>query len=106
MKLRNPLDWYASISKFHLPIALGSGGTRGGREENPRSDYEGSPTRVSRQRQLRGEVKSGGNQPTDIRVIHRRSKLPAARSRHAKRRGMETDRAGVDRSIHISPDSS
>ena len=30
-------------------------------------------TRDFRQRQLRDEVKSGGNQPTDIRVIHRRS---------------------------------
>ena len=35
----------------------------------------GSPdpsTRDSRARQLRDEVKSGGNQPTHIRVIHRR----------------------------------
>ena len=31
------------------------------------------PTRDSRPRQLRDEVKSGGNQPTHIRVIHRRS---------------------------------
>ena len=30
------------------------------------------PTHAIRQRQLRDEVKSGGNQPTDIRVIHRR----------------------------------
>ncbi len=51
-----------------------------------RGEPERSSTRVIRQRQLRDEVKSGGNQPTDIRVIHRRSKPPAVRSRHAKRR--------------------
>ena len=31
------------------------------------------PTHATRQRQLRDEVKSGGSQPTYIRVIHRRS---------------------------------
>lgn len=51
-----------------------------------RGEPECLPTRVTRQRQLRDKVKSGGNQPTDIRVIHRRSKPPAVRSRHAKRR--------------------
>ena len=42
-------------------------------------------TRVIRERQLRDEVKSGGNQPTDIRVIHRRNKPPASLIRHAGR---------------------
>ena len=45
------------------------------------------PTRDLRERQLRDEVKSGGNQPTDIRVIHRRNKPPALRSRHVERKG-------------------
>ena len=31
------------------------------------------PTHATRQRQLRDEVKSGGSQPTHIRMIHRRS---------------------------------
>ncbi len=43
-------------------------------------------TRDVRERQLRDEVKSGGNQPTDIRVIHRRNKPPASLIRHAGRR--------------------
>ena len=43
-------------------------------------------TRDVRERQLRDEVKSGGNQPTDIRVIHRRNKPPASLIRHAARR--------------------
>ena len=33
------------------------------------------PTHATRQRQLRDEVKSGGSQPTYIRVIHRRSSV-------------------------------
>ena len=46
----------------------------------------GPSTRVTRERQLRDEVKSGGNQPTDIRVIHRHNKPPASLIRHAGRR--------------------
>ena len=50
-------------------------------------DGPGCPsTRVTRERQLRDEVKSGGNQPTDIRVIHRRNKPPVSRIRHTGRR--------------------
>ena len=56
-------------------------------EENPRDNLvtpapfgEGDSRREERQRQLRDEVKSGGKQPTDIRVIHRRNKPPASRT--------------------------
>ena len=47
-----------------------------------------------RQRQLRDEVKSGGNQPTDIRVIHRRPS--AARDLILPCRRTETTCAPVD----------
>ena len=49
-------------------------------EENPRALYERSaasrPTHALRPRQLRDEVKSGGNQHTYIRAIHRRQSCP------------------------------
>ena len=65
-------------------------------EENPRSGYaeqpEGPSTRVTRERQLRDDVKSGGTQPADSRVIHCRNKPTASRSRHV----------GRSRSIHNS----
>ena len=61
-------------------------------EENPRDNLvtptpseEGDSRREERQRQLRDEVKSGGKQPTDIRVIHRRNKPPASRTPEAAR---------------------
>ena len=50
-------------------------------QENPRGHYEalasGRPTLATRQRQLRDEVKSGGNQPTNNRLINRRFKSAA-----------------------------
>ena len=46
-------------------------------EENPRVPYErlgpARPTLVLRQRQIRDEVMSGGSQPTNIRMLHRRT---------------------------------
>ena len=51
-------------------------------------------TRDTRQRQLRDEVKSGGNQPTDIRVIHRRP--DAARGLNLHYRFTETTAVPVE----------
>ena len=57
-----------------------------------RGEPERSSSRVPGQRQLRYEVKSAGNQPTDVRVIHRRNKPPAVRSRHEQGGGGDRNR--------------
>ena len=64
-------------------------------EESPRDNlvtpapYGQDDSRRQRERQLRDEVKSGGNQPTDIRVIHRRNKPPASRTPDAAKGSRE-----------------
>ena len=55
----------------------------------------GGPTHVPRPRQLRDEVTSGGSQPTDIRVIHRRNKPPAFRALHSEGGQHEIDHPTV-----------
>ena len=59
-------------------------------------------TRVARPRQLRDEDLSGGNQPTDIRVIHLRL-LPVMSA--ARTDDVTTwppiNTCGVERSVHI-----
>ena len=42
----------------------------------------GQLTRVTRSRQLRDGDMTGGNQPTDVRVIHRRNEPPAFPAGH------------------------
>ena len=55
----------------------------------------GRSTHVPRPRQLRDEVTSGGNQPTNIRVIHRRNKPPASRALHSEGGQHEIDHLTV-----------
>ena len=55
----------------------------------------GRSIHVPRPRQLRDEVTSGGSQPTDISVIHRRDKPPAFRALHSEGGQHEIDHPTV-----------